>query len=98
MDKGVADREASFQDRHMWRQLLARLHPDAGGDHKLFLFACALKEKLYEERRAGSLGRDGSSPEHPFLTWRNTMTSWASCNRDGLRRPEAPRHHRSHTR
>jgi hypothetical protein len=30
--------------RRMWRLLLARLHPDAGGNHELFLFACAVKE------------------------------------------------------
>jgi hypothetical protein len=39
-----ADRLASFEDRRMWRLLLARLHPDAGGDHDLFAFACAVRE------------------------------------------------------
>ena len=98
MNRGGSDRESSIQDRYMWRQLLARLHPDAGGDHKLFLFACALKENLCEERRARIAGRKGPGPEHPFLTWRDTMTFWASCNREGLRKPAPPPHYRSHTR
>ena len=98
MDKEVSGRAAPLQDRHMWRQLLARLHPDAGGDHKLFLFACALKESLCEERRAGTANREVPNVAHPFLTWRNTMTSWASCNREGLRKPGPPPHHRSHSR
>jgi hypothetical protein len=62
MDKEVSGRAAPLQDRHMWRQLLARLHPDAGGDHKLFLFACALKESLCEERRVRTAGREGTRP------------------------------------
>lgn len=26
----------------MWRKLLARAHPDAGGDHELFIWVCNL--------------------------------------------------------
>lgn len=37
---------APSEDRQMWRLLLARLHPDAGGDHDLFAFACAIREEL----------------------------------------------------
>ena len=39
-----AERFASSEDRRMWRLLLAPLHPDAGGDHDLFAFACAVRE------------------------------------------------------
>jgi hypothetical protein len=98
MDKEVSGRVAPLQDRHMWRQLLARLHPDTGGDHKLFLFACALKESLCEERRVRTAGHEGPGPEHSFLTWRDTMIFWASCNREGLRKPGPPPHYRSHSR
>lgn len=31
--------------RVMWRKLLARAHPDAGGDHELFIFFEELAEK-----------------------------------------------------
>lgn len=37
---------APSEDRQMWRLLLARLHPDAGGDHDLFAFVCAIREEL----------------------------------------------------
>jgi hypothetical protein len=88
MGKGYAGLEAPFEDRHMWRLLLARLHPDAGGDHELFLFACALKDELCGRRRfaSGSAAHDEAGEEHSFLMWRSTMNSWASRNRDSLKR------------
>ncbi len=65
------------EDRRMWRLLLARLHPDAGGDHELFVFACALKEEMYG---AGHPGRE------PFLrAWQEEMNCWALRNREALR-------------
>ena len=76
-----------FEDRRTWRLLLARLHPDAGGDHELFLFACALKDEFCPER----LSADGPATGQSFSTWRSTMGSWASRNRDALREPRPPR-------
>jgi hypothetical protein len=89
MAEGYAGREAPFKDRHMWRLLLARLHPDAGGDHELFLFACVLKDELCGGRRFtnGTAARGESGTGHSFLMWRSTMSSWASRNRDSLKRP-----------
>ena len=78
----------------MWRLLLARLHPDAGGDHELFLFACALKDEVCRERLFGS-SNDGPATDQSFSTWRSTMGSWASRNRDALRRPRSRRGARS---
>jgi hypothetical protein len=77
-----------LRDRQMWRLLLARLHPDAGGSHELFLFACALKDEVCPERLFGE-SRPARDPS--FSTWRSTMDSWASRNRDALRRPRPPR-------
>jgi hypothetical protein len=74
----------------MWRLLLARLHPDAGGDHELFLFACALKDEVCRERLFRS-GCDGPATEQSFSIWRSTMDSWASRNRDALRKPMSRR-------
>jgi hypothetical protein len=45
-----AARPTTFEDRRMWRLLLARLHPDAGGDHDLFAFACAVRDEVYEKK------------------------------------------------
>src|SRR3954469_2860398 len=82
----------SLEDRRMWRMLLAKLHPDAGGDHELFLFACALKEGICG---AGSLGQklardDGERKaerptEHFPRAWQDAMSSWALRNREALK-------------
>ena len=80
MSEGFPWGERSLQDRRAWRLLLARLHPDAGGDHELFLFACALMDKVCGKRRTGP------GPDHAFSRWRGAMDSWASRNREGLRR------------
>ncbi len=80
MSEGSQREKRSLQDRRAWRRLLARLHPDAGGDHELFLFACALMDSVCEKRPA----RPG--PDHAFSRWRGGMDSWASRNREGLRR------------
>jgi len=75
-----ADRFASFEDRRMWRLLLARLHPDAGGDHDLFAFACAVRDEMSGGERAardtatdeGFRGTEG--PTTPFLrAWQDAM-------------------------
>ncbi len=93
MGEGCAGREAPFEERRMWRLLLARLHPDAGGDHELFLFACTLKDELRQGRlfaggptARGDTAADRSGVDHSFSTWRGTMSSWASHNRDALQR------------
>ena len=83
MAQDFAERHLAFQDKHMWRMLLARTHPDAGGDHETFLFVCALKARLYKELRPGATDRNG--PEAHLSAWRSTMTSWASRNRAGLK-------------
>jgi hypothetical protein len=93
MGGGFASQKASFEDRHMWRLLLARLHPDAGGDHELFLFAYALKERAFANsylEDAPALDDDRRRTRRsaePFLrAWHDAMGGWASCNRDTLRR------------
>jgi hypothetical protein len=91
MGEGFVSREVPFEDRHMWRLLLARVHPDAGGDHELFLFAHALKEACGDRRP-----EDTSTPDHdnrgtergaePFLrAWHDTMGCWALRNREALK-------------
>jgi hypothetical protein len=93
MGGGFASREAPFEDRQMWRLLLARLHPDASGDHELFLFAYALKQRVYSygyleitPAPDDDRGRTKRSAE-PFLrAWHDAMGGWASCNRETLKR------------
>jgi hypothetical protein len=85
-----AARPASFEDRRMWRLLLARLHPDAGGDHDLFAFACAVREEMSREKHApkgaGTEDRAANTADAvSFLgTWHEAMGRWSSSNRDVL--------------
>lgn len=83
-------------DPRMWRLLLARLHPDAGGDQELFAFACAVKEEVCQSRPAvGRPAGDRSGhrtrqrerrPADTFLEeWQRAMSLWSSRNRDALR-------------
>ena len=91
MGEGRIGRKGYFEDRRMWRLLLARAHPDAGGDHELFLFACALKDELGAGRRLEGAATDRARPETDpsLLAWRTRMGSWASRNRDSLRSAHA---------
>ncbi|MCA1718964.1 MAG: hypothetical protein LC781_19760 [Actinobacteria bacterium] len=36
----------SPDDKVMWRRLIARTHPDAGGDHELFIWTGAVRDLL----------------------------------------------------
>ncbi len=87
-----AERLTPFEDRRMWRLLLARLHPDAGGDHDLFAFASAVRDEVSDgDSAAHGVGsddriRDANSPAAPFLkTWQDAMSHWSSTNRDTLK-------------
>lgn len=74
----------------MWRLLLARLHPDAGGDGNLFAFACAVRDESRDAKLPGRGATRTAHPAAPFLrSWRYTMDRWASSNRDALKRPRS---------
>jgi hypothetical protein len=90
-ETGNAARLISSEDRRMWRLLLARLHPDAGGDHDLFAFACAVRDEVYGgEHPAGDAAGTESrvrktADASSFLgTWHDAMGRWSSSNRDAL--------------
>jgi hypothetical protein len=83
---------APFEDRRMWRLLLARLHPDAGGDHDLFAFACAVRDEMFSGNHAvrttASRGNARSTQRAPapFLrTWQEAMGHWYTSNHDALK-------------
>ena len=81
---------ASFEDRRMWRLLLARLHPDAGGDQDLFAFACAVRDEVSRGQPTAEGAETGDEARNtegvaPFLgTWHEAMDRWSSSNRDAL--------------
>jgi len=98
-DARSAGRLTSFEDRRMWRLLLAQVHPDAGGNHDLFLFAYALKQgacnaRELETKHAPDDQRQTRRGARPFLrAWHDSMEGWASCNRvmlKGLRAQRRP--------
>lgn len=70
----------------MWRQLLARLHPDAGGDPELFLFACSIKDQVCRPQRPKTRTAHRGTEADSFLrSWQDTLSSWATSNRDALK-------------
>ncbi len=78
---------ASFEDRRMWRLLLARLHPDAGGDHDLFAFACAVRDEMSRQDLTAKSTADEEMVRSaaPFLrAWEESMGRWSTSNRDAL--------------
>jgi hypothetical protein len=91
-----AARPTTFEDRRMWRLLLARLHPDAGGDQDLFTFACAVRDEVYREDYREELLAEGAGTDNEarktadaasFLgSWHEAMGRWSSSNRDALNR------------
>ena len=81
---------ASFEDRRMWRLLLARLHPDAGGDQDLFTFACAVRDEMSKGKHPTEDTDSEDKTQNmegvaPFLrTWHEAMGQWSSRNREAL--------------
>jgi hypothetical protein len=91
-ETGGAERRVASEDRRMWRLLLARLHPDAGGDHDLFAFACAMRDEMSgaSSPTEDAGGEDGARSPKGLVTpllraWQDTMDDWSSSNRDALR-------------
>ena len=88
-----AERAAVIEDRRMWRLVLARLHPDAGGDHDLFAFACAMRDKMSSASSAaegaegtyGARSTEGVATPFFLRAWQDAMVDWSSGNRDALR-------------
>jgi hypothetical protein len=81
---------APFEDSRMWRLLLARLHPDAGGDHELFVFACAMRDEVSRVNSAATVSRGNARstecPAAPFLrTWREAMCHWSTSNHEAVK-------------
>ncbi len=86
MGVGYAGRRAPFENSHMWRLLLARVHPDAGGDHELFLFAHALKEGMRVNLDSDGERGTERGAEPSLRAWHDAMGCWASRNRETLKR------------
>ena len=53
---GKTRSELSVADSRMWRRLLARAHPDSGGDHELFVWTQSVREVV--ERHHQSPAKD----------------------------------------
>jgi hypothetical protein len=72
----------STSDHRMWRLLLARLHPDAGGDHELFVFASTVKDSVCDKEppRNRPVNRARRRAEHPTVAylrlWQSLVSPW----------------------
>ena len=73
----------SPNDHRMWRLLLARLHPDAGGDHELFVFASTVKDSVCGKQRLEDKPVTYARPraEAPTVAylrlWQTLMNPWS---------------------
>jgi hypothetical protein len=66
-------------DRRMWRRVLARLHPDRGGDGEAFAWAQAVRERV----EVASLdGRCESCPAAPLSRRRESYQASAGQDHD----------------
>ena len=86
-EAGSIERPVLFEDRRMWRLLLAQLHPDVGGDHELFTFACAVRERVCSGEPAAkeTVHPCARGAEHFLRAWQDEMNCWASHNRNVLK-------------
>lgn len=55
-------------DKTMWRKLIARTHPDAGGDHELFIWTGALRTIICDGELGISLPK-GERQDQPSRRW-----------------------------
>jgi hypothetical protein len=63
-----------FDDRSMWRRLVGRAHPDAGGAHDLFIWAVAMRDVMCSLRDQGAVIPE---PEDHLSRWREPSISAA---------------------
>jgi hypothetical protein len=54
-----------YDDRSMWRRLVSRSHPDAGGDHELFIWTVATRDAIC----GGELGSEIPRRERRETPW-----------------------------
>jgi len=72
----------SPDDHRMWRLLLARLHPDAGGDHDLFVFASTVRDSVCDKEPPRNIPVHHARwrAEQPTLAylrlWQTLMNPW----------------------
>jgi hypothetical protein len=62
-----------LHDRGMWRRLVGCAHPDAGGNHELFIWAVAARDAVCGGKRGAEIPK-GERQDHPFRR-RETSTS-----------------------
>ena len=63
--------------RGMWRRLLARAHPDAGGTHKLFIWTGAVRDVVCDS--SFPTGGNSGPEDHP--SWRRDPSTPSTAER-----------------
>jgi len=64
-----------FDDRGMWRRIIRGTHPDAGGDHELFIWAVAMRDAICD----GEVGSEVPRREYHAQASRRRETSTSSA-------------------
>jgi hypothetical protein len=54
-----------YDDRSMWRRLVSRSHPDAGGDHELFIWTVATRDAICGGELGSEILRRGRGERAP---------------------------------
>jgi len=67
-----------LDDRSMWRRLISRSHPDAGGDHELFIWAAAVRDFLCGGELGSDIPRRGRR-EQPSRRRETSASSAGEC-------------------
>jgi hypothetical protein len=71
-------------DRGMWRRLVSRSHPDAGGDHELFIWTVATRDAICDEELGGEApGRERrEQPSRRRETSASSAGEWLPFDED----------------
>jgi hypothetical protein len=67
-----------IDDKSMWRRLAARTHPDAGGDHELFIWAGAVRDAICGGELRNEIPRR-ERDDHP--SWRHEASTSTTADR-----------------
>ncbi len=79
-------------DRGMWRKVIARCHPDAGGEHELFIWSMATRDVVCGGELGSEIprrGRDHEPDRVPFDRYADfgVLTDRAAAMADAVAQP-----------
>jgi hypothetical protein len=67
-----------LDDRSMWRRIVGRAHPDAGGDHELFIWAVAVRDMFCSGESGSEILKSGRH-EQPSQSREKSASGVGEC-------------------